>query len=86
MRFEHKADEKTFVDCAGPTMEIIDPLTGVVSKAQVFVAASGASSYTFAHAVPGQDIASWLSCHAWAFRKNGGARHPDARQPQGQCL
>jgi transposase len=43
-------------------------LTGVVSKAQVFVAAIGASSYTFAHAVPGQDIASWLSCHVRTFR------------------
>ena len=72
MRFEHKAGEKIFVDFAGPTMEIIDPLTGVVSKAQVFVAAIGASSYTFAHAVPGQDIASWLSCHVRAFRYFGG--------------
>ena len=72
MRFEHKAGEKTFVDFAGPTMEVVDPLTGVVSKAQVFVAAIGASSYTFAHAVPGQDIASWLSCHVRAFRYFGG--------------
>lgn len=72
MRFEHKAGEKIFVDFAGPTMEIIDPLTGVVSKAQVFVAAIGASSYTFAHAVPGQDIASWLSCQVRAFRYFGG--------------
>jgi transposase len=25
MRVEHKADEKTYVDCTGSTMEIIDP-------------------------------------------------------------
>lgn len=31
------------MDFAGPTMEIIDPLTGIVSKTQVFVVAVGAS-------------------------------------------
>jgi transposase len=72
MRFEHKAGEKTFVDFAGPTLDVVDPLTGGVSTAQIFVAALGASSYTFAHAVPGQDIASWLLCHVRAFRYFGG--------------
>ena len=72
MRFEHRAGEKIFVDFAGPAMEVVDPRTGVVSKAQIFVAALGASSYTFVCAVPGQDIASWLSCHVQAFRYFGG--------------
>ena len=72
MRFEHKAGEKIFVDYAGLTMDVIDPQTGVVSTAQIFVAALGASSYTFACAVPGQDIASWLSCHDRTFRYYNG--------------
>lgn len=72
MRFEHKAGEKIFVDYAGLTMDVIDPQTGVVSTAQIFVAALGASSYTFACAVPGQDIASWLSCHVRTFRYYNG--------------
>lgn len=71
--FEHKAGEKTFVEFAGPIMEIIDPQTGViVGKVQVFVAAVGTSIYAFAHAVLGQDIASWRSCHTMAFRDLGG--------------
>ena len=72
MRFEHKGGEKTFIDFAGQTMDVIDPFTGVASAAQVFVATLGASSFTFAHAVPGQDLVSWLSCHVKAFRHFGG--------------
>jgi len=38
MRQDHRAGEKMFVDYAGQTVEIVDRLTGVVRKAQVFVA------------------------------------------------
>ena len=83
MRFEHKTGEKIFVDYAGLTMDVIDPQTGVVSTAQIFVAALGASSYTFACAVPGQDIASRLSCHVRTFPVlRWSQRHSRARQPQ----
>jgi transposase len=44
MRQVHVAGEKMFVDYAGATMEVIDPLTGEVRTAQIFVAALGASS------------------------------------------
>lgn len=72
MRQEHKAGEKLFVDYAGMSMDIIDPVSGEVSKAEIFVSALGASNYTFACAVPGQDSASWLSAHVQAFRFYGG--------------
>lgn len=72
MRQEHKAGEKTFVDFAGQTMDVIDPSTGEASPVQIFVATLGASSFTFACAVPGQDLESWLSCHIHAFRYFGG--------------
>jgi transposase len=72
MRQEHKAGEKTFVDFAGQTMAVIDPSTGEASPVQIFVATLGASSFTFACAVPGQDLESWLSCHIGAFRYFGG--------------
>ena len=72
MRQEHKAGEKLFVDFAGMTMEVIDPASGEPAKVQIFVGALGASNYIFACAVPGQDIASWLSAHVRAFRFYGG--------------
>jgi transposase len=48
MRHEHKAGEKLFVDYAGHTMEVVNPQTGEVREVEVFVAAQGASNYTYA--------------------------------------
>ena len=39
----HRAGEKLFVDWAGMTLGIVDPGTGEVKPAHVFVAAIGAS-------------------------------------------
>jgi transposase len=50
MRQSHKAGEKLFVDYAGQTVPIIDPETGEIQQAQVFVAVLGASNYTYAEA------------------------------------
>jgi len=50
MRQQHKAGEKLFIDYCGPTMNIIDPTTGEVKTAQIFVAVMGASNYTYAEA------------------------------------
>ena len=50
MRQEHRAGEKLFIDYAGQTVPVVDPETGEVRQAQVFVAVLGASSYTFAEA------------------------------------
>jgi transposase len=69
MRQEHRAGEKLFVDFAGMTMEVIDPSTGEVSECPIFVAALGASSFTYAEACEGQDKASWIDAniHAYEF-------------------
>ena len=50
MRQRHKAGEKLFVDYAGQTVEVVDPETGAIREAQVFVATLGASNYTYAEA------------------------------------
>ena len=50
MRQSHRAGEKLFVDYAGHSVSIVDPTTGEVRKAQIFVAVLGASNYTFAEA------------------------------------
>jgi transposase len=63
MRQEHKAGEKTFIDYAGSTIDIIDAETGEVRPAQIFVAALGASSYVFAEATWTQTLPDWLMSH-----------------------
>src|SRR5690606_42158102 len=56
MRQDHRAGEKMFVDFAGPTVPYVDPATGEVRQAHVFVAVLGASGYTFARAYEAQDL------------------------------
>lgn len=72
MRQVHRAGEKVFVDYAGQTVPIVDRHTGVVSEAQVFVAALGASSYTFAEATWTQGLEDWIGSHVRAFEFFGG--------------
>ncbi len=43
-------------DYAGQTVPIVDPATGTVHAAQIFVAVLGASSYTFALASLSQKL------------------------------
>ena len=43
MRQRHPAGVRLFVDHAGHTVDVIDPVTGEVRTAQLFVAALGAS-------------------------------------------
>lgn len=67
LRQDYKAGEKLFVDFAGDTIPIHDPQTGTVVPAYLFVAALGASNYTYAEAVLAQDLPSWISLHVHTF-------------------
>lgn len=72
MRQVHKAGEKLFVDYAGPTIPVVDPNTGEIRNAQLFIAVLGASNYTYAEATWSQGSYDWLSSHARAFAYIGG--------------
>lgn len=72
LRQEHKAGEKLFVDWAGATIPVFDRHTGVPWQAPLFVAAHGASSYTFAEATADQQMESWLRVHVHAFEYSHG--------------
>ena len=50
MRQHHAAGDKVFVDYSGKKVPIVDPVTGVVRAAEVFVAVLGASNLTYAEA------------------------------------
>jgi transposase len=67
LRQDHKAGEKMFVDWAGATISIHDSRTSEVLKAPLFVAALGASSYTWAEATRDQQMEAWLRAHVHAF-------------------
>ena len=72
MRQHHKGGEKLFVDYAGQTMEVVDPETGEIREAQIFVATLGASSYTYAEAHWSQDLPNWIGAHVRALSFLGG--------------
>jgi transposase len=72
MRQSHVAGERMFVDYAGTTLEVIDPSTGEVMTAQLFVAALGASSYTYAEATWTQGLSDWIGSHTRTFTFMGG--------------
>jgi transposase len=67
LRQEHRAGEKLFVDYAGAKVPIIDPKTGAVHEASIFVAVLGASNYTYAEASWSQDLACWIGSHVRAL-------------------
>ena len=72
MRQTHVAGEKLFVDYAGTTIDIYDAATGEVHACQLFVAALGASSFTYAEATRTQTLPDWIGAHTRAFEVLGG--------------
>ena len=72
MRQFHLPGEKMFVDFCGKTVPILNIDTGEETKAQIFVAALGGSSYTFAYAVGSQSSVDWVKCHVEAMKYFGG--------------
>jgi transposase len=73
MRQQYKAGERGLVDYAGLTMDVVDTTTGEIQVAQIFVAALGASSYTYAEASWTQQLADWIASHVRAVEYFGGA-------------
>ena len=69
LRQPYKAGEKLFVDWAGERVPVLDAATGEINEAHLFVAALGASSYSYAEAFENTQLASWLDGHmnAWEF-------------------
>lgn len=72
MRQEYRAGERTFVDYAGVTVEVIDPTTGEVREAQIFVAALGASNDTYAEATWTQQLPDWIASQVRMLEYFGG--------------
>ena len=73
MRQTHAGGEKVFVDFAGDTFDIFNPVTGEAQAMKLFVAAMGASNYTYAVACPSESLPDWIGVHVGLFAFLGGA-------------
>jgi len=60
MRQHHVAGDKVFVDYSGKKIAIVNPATGEVREAEIFVAVLGASNYTYAEATWTQTLPDWI--------------------------
>jgi len=72
LRQPYRAGEKLFVDWAGETIPVVDPATGAVRQVYLFVAALGASNYTFAEALENIRLPAWIEAHVHAWEFLGG--------------
>ena len=72
MRQHHIAGEKAFVDYSGKRIAIVDPLSGEIHEAEIFVGVLGASNLTYAEATWTQQLPDWTGAHVRMFRFFGG--------------
>ncbi len=72
MRQEHRAGEKLFIDYSGRKASVIDPVSGEVREAEVYVAVLGASSYVYAEATWTQQLADFIGSTVRALEYIGG--------------
>jgi transposase len=72
LRQEHRAGDKLYVDHAGPTVAVVDPESGEVREASIFVAVLGASNYTYVEATWTRDLYDWIGSHIRALEFFGG--------------
>ena len=72
MRQTHMAGDKLFVDWAGDTIAVFDAATGEEHPAHIFVAALGASNYTYAEARWSETLPDWIGAHVNALAAIGG--------------
>ena len=72
MRQTHPAGEKLFVDYAGDTVPVFDQTNSTERPAHIFVAAPGASNYTYAEARWSEGLGDWIGAHVNALATIGG--------------
>lgn len=67
MHLDHKPGYEMFVDWAGTKMQVINPETGEILPAHLFVSTIGASSYPYVEAFPSECLENWIIAHVNAF-------------------
>jgi len=75
MHINRKPGEQVEVDWAGDTAQIIDPDTGAITKAYIFVGVMSYSQYAYAEAFINEKQAAWINAHVHMYQYfNGVAR------------
>ena len=72
LRIPKKAGEEAQIDYSGQKIEVIDPHTGEVRKAEIFVAVLGASGLIYAEAHWSQSLPNWIQAHVRMLEFVGG--------------
>ncbi|MHB8125653.1 MAG: hypothetical protein ACYDEJ_08455 [Desulfitobacteriaceae bacterium] len=60
------------VDWAGQTMSYVEPETGEIKSAYIFVAVLPASAYPFVYAYGDTKLSNWIDAHVRAYEYFGG--------------
>jgi transposase len=84
MHIDHKVGDKMYVDFAGGKLPFIDPETGEVIEAEVFVSILGASQLTYVEATASQKQEDFIQCCENALYYYGGVPQaivPDNLKP-----
>jgi len=68
MPIQHKAGDKVYVDYAGAKLPYVNPDTGEILQAEVFVSILGWSQYTYVEAMASQELEEFISACENAFR------------------
>ena len=72
MHISRKPGEQVEVDWAGNPALLVDPDTGVITKAYVFVGVMTYSQYAYVEAFPDMKQASWIKAHVHMYEFFGG--------------
>ena len=72
-RVGHKAARTVEVDWSGPTMRLLDPVTGETRKVYLFVACLAFSRLAFVEPTLNMEQATWLRAHVSMFEFFGGS-------------
>lgn len=72
MHFEYTPADKLFIDFAGDRLSTVNPITGEITKVEVYVATLGHSQMTYVEAVPSQKKEDFISATENALHYFGG--------------
>ena len=72
MHINRKPAEQVEVDWAGDKAELVDPYTGEVTEAHIFVGVMTYSQYAYVEAFPNEQQPAWIKAHVHMYEYFGG--------------
>jgi len=69
---KHEPGKTMFIDWAGDTIDLVDAITGTITKAYLFVTVLPYSGYLWCRAFTDMRMPAWITAHVGAFEFYGG--------------